>query len=633
MTAALLFCASAGLPYHHAQAFSLFGYHLWGEKEQASSIDVDVPDPTPYKVDFTFQDTPPDGIESELKSKSVLVSEIEQLPSGASGVLARANRDFERLIATLYADGYYGGLVAINIAGTPLKQAILHPDKLKKRPVPIVVHVTVGPQFAFGSATVRYDGDILRHDADSLPDAQQLGLIAGEPALSDKVLDAEKQAVLALTARGFPFAKVEDRSLLANHADRQLKVSLVLDSGPYARFGPVTVSGTEKVDPEFVRGFANIPQGTQWDEKVLQAAEDRLRGLEVFSSIRFQPADQLDMNGELPIMLIVEDRPGKVYGFGANYSSNEGLGINGYWRNRNLFGQAERLTVSGSVGQLIATGNEEIEYAARVTFEKPGVFDPQTSFSTSFAAVQENPDNFRSKSISYDAYLQRQFTDALWGRAGGELYFANENDVFGINDYFLVGIPAEVKYDTRNDALNPITGLDGRVRIEPAYDFTGKDGLFFSEARLAGFYPLLNSDRFVLAGRASVGSIIAPSSQSVPASRRFFLGGGGTIRGYAYKNVGPRIGDEVAGGRSFLLFNGELRTRVTENFGLVGFVDAGTAYSTIYPDFAEPFSVGVGGGIRYFTPVGPLRLDVGLPLEPRRNDPSFAVYVGLGQAF
>jgi len=97
--------------------------------------------------------------------------------------------------------------------------------------------------------------------------------------------------------------------------------------------------------------------------------------------------------------------------------------------------------------------------------------------------------------------------------------------------------------------------------------------------------------------------------------------------------VGPRINDEVTGGRSFVLFNGEVRTRITETIGLVGFVDAGAAYSTQFPNFDEPLSVGVGGGVRYFTPVGPLRLDVGVPLEPQRNDPPFAVYIGLSQAF
>ncbi|MES0868772.1 autotransporter assembly complex protein TamA [Pseudovibrio sp. SCP19] len=631
--ACLFLALSSASPTH---AFELFGYHLWGEKaESDEDQNVGVPDPTPYTVEFRVtgeDEEAPSDVEEELQSVSLLVQDVKKLPSGASGVLARATKDFERLIGKLYEDGYYGALVEIDVAGMPLNQAILHPEKITERPIPVLVVVNRGPQFHFGSAEVSYEGPATKNGLD-LPDAQTLGLVEGTPALSAKVLTAESQAVSFLKDEGYPFAKVADRQLLANHANRALKVKLRVNSGPYAKFGPVSVSGTANMDPEFVRTYANLPRGAQWDANVISKAQRRLRDLEVFSSIRFEPADQLDPNGELPVTIVVAERPRKVFGLGANYSSNEGVGVEGYWRHRNLFGKAERLSVTGAVGQLLAVNNEQIEYAARITFEKPGVIGPLTAFSTSVAAVQENPDNYRSTSFAYDAYLSRDFTPALSGRIGAEVYFANERDVFGNNDYFLLGIPADLTYDTRNDTLNPTHGIEAKLFFEPAYDVLGDTENLYSQGSIASYLPIFGTDRVVLAGRVSAGAIIAPAVQDVPAARRFFLGGGGTIRGYAYKNVGPRINDEVTGGRSFVLFNGEVRTRITETIGLVGFVDAGAAYSTQFPNFDEPLSVGVGGGVRYFTPVGPLRLDVGVPLEPQRNDPPFAVYIGLSQAF
>ncbi|KZL08474.1 Translocation and assembly module TamA precursor [Pseudovibrio axinellae] len=619
-----------------AYAFELFGFHLWGEKTDSEETDtVGVPDPTAYSVEFRVvgeNEDHPSKIEKELQSVSLLVREIKQLPSGTSGVLARATKDFERLIGKLYEDGYYGALVEITVAEVPLNQALLHPEKITQRPVPILVVVNRGPQFHIGQAEVFYRGPITKEQLD-LPNAQALGLIEGAPAFSSSVVSAEKKAVQSLKDQGYPFAKVERRQLLANHANRALKVKINLLSGPYARFGPVTVSGTVKMDPHFVREYANIPQGSQWDADIISAAESKLRDLEVFSSIRFEPAKKLDQNGELPLTIVVAERPRKVFGFGANYSSNEGVGVEGYWRHRNLFGQAERLSITGAVGQLLAVDNEQIEYAARVTFEKPGVLGPLTSFSTSAAAVQENPDNYRSTSLTYDLYLSREFTDALSVRAGGEVYFAKERDVFGRNDYFLIGLPINLTYDTRNDTLNPTKGVDATLFFEPAYDVRGKTENLYSNASIASYLPIMGEDQLVLAGRVSTGAIIAPSVRDVPAARRFFLGGGGTIRGYAYKNVGPRIDDQVAGGRSFILFNGEIRSKITENLGVVGFVDAGAAYLTQFPSFDETLSIGVGGGIRYFTPVGPLRLDVGVPLDPKRNDPPLALYIGLSQAF
>ncbi|SDQ92067.1 autotransporter assembly complex family protein [Pseudovibrio sp. Tun.PSC04-5.I4] len=628
---ALVLCISV-----RTEAFELFGYHLWGEKsESAEDSSVGIPDPTPYTVDFHVKGESAEEVsdtESDLQSASLLVQDIKQLPSGTSGVLARATKDFERLIGKLYEDGYYGALVTISVAGMPLNQAVLHLEKITERPVPVHIEVDRGPLFHFGEATLSYRGPVSSQGL-QLPAAQSADLLEGDPALSAKVLNAEARAVKAVKDNGYPFAKVGDRSLLANHASQTLKVTLVIDSGPYAKFGPVTVSGTENMDAGFVQQYADIPQGAQWDTKILSKAENRVRGLEVFSSVRMQPADSVGPDGELPLEIIVVERPRKVFGFGANYSSNEGVGVEGYWRHRNLFGKAERLSVAGTVGQLLAVDNEQIEYSARVTFEKPGIFDPTTSFSTSLAAVQENPDNFRSQSISYDAYLQKDFDETLSGRAGGEIFYANERDVFGDNDYFFISIPAELTYDTRNNKLNPIRGVEAKVFFEPAYDLRGDEGIFFSQGSISSYLPIVGTDRVVLAGRVSAGAIVAPSVQDVPASRRFFLGGGGTIRGYAYKNVGPRLNGEVIGGRSFILFNGEIRTRITENIGVVGFIDAGAAFETQLPSFDNPFSIGVGGGLRYFTPVGPLRLDIGVPLEPEQNDPPFVIYVGLSQAF
>ncbi|MDD7909039.1 autotransporter assembly complex protein TamA [Pseudovibrio exalbescens] len=620
-----------------AEAFSLFGFHLWGEKEPEANLADAIPEPTDFAVTLELSPDPATGevntdLKSALETNSELFSKQDTPVSGEAGVLALAASDFERLVGTLYTQGYYGGVVTILVDGRPVDAVIEDPTPISARPIPVDITVTAGPEFTLGTVDIHYN---VARDATlgQLPTAEALGLQQGAPAFSEKVLTAETRGLRAFEDLGYPKAAVKARRLTANHQTSTLDVTLVFDGGRLAKFGPVTVSGAERVDPEFIRTYANIPEGERYDAKILKRAETRLRDLEVFASLRVQPGETIAPDGTLPINITVSERPRRVFGFGANWSSNEGFGVEGYWRHRNLFGQAEKLQLSGSVGQIDAVDPEDLEYALRLAFEKPGAFGPTTAFTTSVAAVQERPDNYRSRSISADAFFVKEFDEKLSARVGGELYFANEEDVFGNNNYFLVGIPGYVTYDSRNNEFNPSSGIFAEGFIEPAIDALDSSPLLFSRFTVATYKSLDEAERFILAGRLGTGAIYSDSVEDVPASRRFFLGGGGSVRGYAYKNIGPREGDEVIGGRSYLFLNGELRTKITDTIGLVGFVDAGAAYDTSLPDFSEPLQVGVGAGLRYFTPVGPLRLDVGVPLDPKNNDPSFAIYVGLSQSF
>lgn len=631
LTAALLFAAPP------AQAFSLFGIHLWGEEETEASTDDALPEPTRFTVELTVTPNPETGeVDEDLKARlernSDLVTNQDSPVSGEAGVLALASGDFENMVGTLYTRGYYGGLVSVRIDGRPLSVVIEDPNPIQTRPIPVEVTVTPGPVFSLGKVDIRYKTPRAELQ-DMLPGAEDLGLVTGEPAFSEKVLTAEKRGLSALDDEGFPKARVADRQLSANHSANTLDVTLVFDSGREAFFGPVSVEGTERMDPVFIRSYANIPEGMRYDARILKRAETRLRDLGVFASLRVRPDDTIAADGTLPITITVSERPRRVFGFGASWSSNEGFGVEGYWRHRNLFGQAEKLQVSGSVGKIDTVNPEDLEYALRLAFEKPGAFGPTTSFTTSLAAVQEQPENYTSRSLSADAFFVKDFDETLSGRVGGEVYYANEEDVFGTNDYFIVGIPGYLTFDTRDDDLNPSSGIYAEAYVEPAIDALDTSPLVFSRFSAASYLGLDDANRFILAGRVATGTIYSDSLQDIPASRRFFLGGGGSVRGYAYKNIGPRIGDEVIGGRSFIQLNGELRTKLTDNIGAVGFVDAGAAFEQSLPDFSEPLQVGVGAGLRYFTPVGPLRLDVGVPLDPKENDPSFAIYVGLSQSF
>ncbi|NRG18478.1 outer membrane protein assembly factor [Rhizobiales bacterium] len=628
MAVSCLLAACATAP--PASAFELFGLTFFGDKEEATP-QVEVPDPLPYSVKLTVSDGN-EELRTALEAASILISQKDSPPSGEAGLIARAVSDFERLVGRLFIDGRYGATIDIRLAGERLEAALETGDLPDVRPVPVTIAVEAGPVFSFGDAAIRgTDGGALEFAG--LNDPASFGLVKGDSAGSRKILTAENAIADKLKAEGYPLAEVVNREVIADHDTDTLDVTLIVDPGREATFGAVTVEGTEVTDPAFVAEYAVIPTGSRYDPEALKKAEKRLNDLGIFSSVRIVEGDSLGPNGSLPITIQVSERKRHVIGVGANWSSSEGFGLEGYWRRRNLFGAGELLSVEGSVGRIGNESVSDMEYALRVAFEKPGAFGPMTDFTASVGAKQENPDAYLSRSISADAFIRHRFNEQVTGRVGTELYYAEEEDVFGKHDYFLVGIPADIRYDSRDDILNPTKGIFTTLFGEPAYDVRNSDVMFFLRGDFSTYRALGEAKRFVLAGRVAAGSIIGPDLQDIPASRRYFLGGGGTIRGYAYRNVGPRLNGEVTGGRSFILASGEVRFKITDTIGAVGFVDAGNAFATMYPDFSENLRVGVGAGLRYFTPVGPLRLDVAVPLDPGKDDPSFAVYVGLSQAF
>jgi translocation and assembly module TamA len=141
-------------------------------------------------------------------------------------------------------------------------------------------------------------------------------------------------------------------------------------------------------------------------------------------------------------------------------------------------------------------------------------------------------------------------------------------------------------------------------------------------------------DRVVLAAKLSAGMLVgAGDLEAIPATRRFFAGGGGSVRGYAYQEISPLdASGDATGGRAYALGSFEARVNVTETIGIVPFLDIGSVTAANYPDFSD-IRMGAGIGLRYLTPFGPLRLDVAMPLDPYDGGSKYGIYAGIGQSF
>ncbi|WP_152008529.1 autotransporter assembly complex family protein [Hoeflea sp. EC-HK425] len=626
LSAVLLMSSAVSLAAERAEAFELFGFKLF-ENDTAEAVEV--VDPLSYSVTLEVTGNDPDGdLRSELEAASQLVQGADRPVSGSIGLIQRANGDFEQLIAALYENARYAGEVRILLDGRRL--ADLPPDASLggSGPVPVRILVDPGKQFRFGDVSVR--------DADGRAySAGEQGLAPGQLAKSTVILDAEQALVLELERDGHPFAKVSGRDVVADHARGLLDVSLELEAGPVAPFGQTAVDGAESVDSQFIARMAGIRQGEQYDPEELAAAEKRLRALEVFSSVTVRGSESLSGDGSVPVEVTVAERKHRYLGVGATYSSTDGGGLEAYWGHRNLFGRAEKLRIEGSVSSLGTTGQaKDMTWRGAALFEKPGVLGPASKFVSRLEVEQENPDAYRRFSVEAAAGITYELTPQQTVSAGVNVEYARLTDSFNVDlETITVALPLEYVRDTRDSKLNPTSGTRLSLLVEPTYEING--GATFVKLRAeASAYRALDADkRFVLAGRVAAGTIYGASLASVPANRRFYAGGGGSVRGYGYQDIGPvNAAGQPTGGRSLIETSAEVRIGVTDTIGLVPFVDAGLVSASETFSGAK-FKAGAGIGVRYSTPFGPLRVDVAVPLNKDATDPDYGIYAGIGQAF
>jgi len=233
------------------------------------------------------------------------------------------------------------------------------------------------------------------------------------------------------------------------------------------------------------------------------------------------------------------------------------------------------------------------------------------------------------------AALRHRFNQNFWVQTGIEAQTGVATDALGRVNYTLIGVPVSANYDTTDSKLDPTRGVRLNASVDGFPTALGSTvDLVQAKARASAYYSIDPDSRFVLAGLVGAGAMGGAELSDIPANWRFYAGGGGSVRGYAYNSLGP-YGPygAVIGGRSLFQVSAELRVKVTETIGVVPFFDAGNAYASDFPNFGAPLYKAVGIGLRYYTAIGPIRADLALPLEERPGTGRVALYVSIGQAF
>ena len=650
-------------PPRPAEAARLFGVCVLPPCDPVEPEDDGLIDPLRYEAELVFRGgEDQEDAESAVNGASDLLRRDDEAAPGASGLIARARGDYRRILAALYQQGYYGPAISILIGGE--EATVLEPDADLPDGVAVEVIVDPGPAFTFGRAEIvdRAPRPLDRGDDVDLPEDE--GFAPGERARASAVRRARRLSVEAWRQQGYAKAEIERREVVADHPERQLDVVLDVDPGRRASYGEVSVRGTERMIPSFVATQTGLRVGEEYDPDDLDRARDRLARLQVFRTIRLIEDEEIGPDGLLPIEVVVDERPLRRVGVGATFSTIDGLGAETFFLHRNLFGRAERLRLDASVSGIgtedFEGGDDEnpfegFDYQLGVNLVLPGRFTPDTDVTFDARGIRQTLQNYRETSLDVAVGLNHIFTPELTGRLGVAFSRSRfEDDLTRLagtdgRDFTALGLVAGLTYDTRDDALDATRGLYIDADASPYYAFENENFAVRGDVEGRAYLGFGEDDTVVVAARALVGATVGADIDQTAPDRLYFAGGGGSVRGYGFQSIGverldPATGQPVidpstnepvvTGGLSVVEGSLELRGRrlFGTNFGAAVFADAGVVSADQFADFSD-VRVGVGAGIRYHTGLGPIRLDVAIPVNPRSSDDGYGLYVGLGQAF
>jgi translocation and assembly module TamA len=583
-------------------------------------------DPVAYKVSFTPSgDAELDGL---LKLTSALVSLGKKLPPAPFALIGRAQADAKQFVIVLHSLGYDAGSIAITIDGKPLADTSLLATLTAapaSPPVEVVVTAERGPLY-----------HVAKIDFSALPPGFGLPdmIKPGDPARAQPILAVTPAMVSALHNAGYAFASVGQPFAVADDPSHTLSVSYTVDPGPHVDIGPISFDGLTRTREAFLRRHIKLRSGQPFSDTSLSDARDSLLGLGVFSSVTPVPAKAAAPPGRVPISFHVVEQKRHAVTLGGSYATDTGFSLTTSWQDRNVFRNAETLTITGSMSGFGGSATTSPGYDLKGVFAKPDYYIPTQSLTLTVEALKQSLTAYDQTALLANAILLRPLTKHLTGSYGVGFITENIKQEGTSRDYVLLQIPLALNYDSTDSLLAPTKGFRGNLSLTPTKPLAGAAGQYvIIQASGSTYIAVEPNARGILALRALVGSIQGASQFQVPPDQRFYAGGTSTVRGYSYQTVGPLFADDnPQGGVAIDAGTVEFRQRIFKGFGIVPFVDAGQVGAQSRP-FSGTLSVGAGLGARYYTSIGPIRIDFAVPLKRTAGSSAFALYIGLGEAF
>jgi translocation and assembly module TamA len=609
-------------------------------------------DPQAYKV--ALAPVGNDDVDQTLKATSDLISLRASAPVSPFGLIARARSDSDRLKTALESFGYYESLVVVHINGKLLTDPSLG-DTLTALPkdstAQVAVSFTLGTLYHLRRIDIDADGEV------PLDARETLGLKSGQPAVAAAVLAGGARLLSALQEQGYAFAQV-DAPVAYEAADAPvLDLSFHVAAGRKMNVGEIHIEGLKRIHESLARRRLLLHTGDLYKPSAIEGARRDLLALNVFGQVSVQIGTKADESGGVPLTFKIVERLRHAIALSAAFSSDLGGSGGASWTDRNVFGNAEQLTFAASVINLGGSDTTGTGYDTSVKYLIPEFLHRDQSLQFAITATKQQLQAYDQTAKTASVTLSRKLS-TVWSVSAG-LSTTDEQIIQDTSvttnaagqivpvpqtfDYTLLALPLSLNYDSTNlptPLEDPRHGFRGSLSVTPTLAIGHPNAAFLiTQIKVATYFDLNNflpiaPGRSVLAARALAGIAQGAGELSLPPDQRFYAGGTSTIRGYGYQLVGPVFPqtDIPIGGTAITAGGLEFRQRFYTNWGAVAFVDAGQVSASLKP-LPDDVRVGAGAGARYYTPIGPIRFDIAVPVGRRPGEDSFEVYIGLGQAF
>jgi translocation and assembly module TamA len=498
--------------------------------------------------------------------------------------------------------------------------------------------VRSGPQFRIVAARVIIEGNRTNALNDLEESVAKLAVaVQNEPARAIKVLELRGQILATARSAGFVLAVDQEADVLVDHQDETMSIVYKMVPGPLITATNVQVNGANLTPQAWVVRAAAIGTGEVAKGERLKETSDRFQQTGAYSKVDVTLASPQTLNadtGVADVIISLEERRKRTWSAGAVWSTTDGLGLDATTSLFHLMSRADTLTFDmqlGTLGSSLGT-----------SWRFPSLSAPSRDLFLEAKAGQETTDAYERflAHVGGTYVIPRGDTVSLTYGIGLDITRTRvpiqKRAILSANEIDGADVTALIRYerDRSDDVINPKRGWRMQSEVQPAVFVGNGQTIPYGRLIVAGsiYQPLPALKDGVFAARLKGGYLFSSSSE-LPFDRRFFAGGGGSVRGYAYQSIGPRdANDNPLGGISVLEGSVEARWSIQGPYGMAIFADIARVGSTDSGDEAET-KAGVGVGLRFNLGQAPLRIDVAFPVSKRNGDPSAQIYLSAGQSF
>lgn len=516
-----------------------------------------------------------------------------------SALRRRAQNDKERFEELAHYFGYYSAKITFSIHDAE-----------------VAFHCNLGPKYLLKSFSIT-----------GIDPPQVVKLKIGQSISTQEIIDAENSLLWQLKKAGYALCTITKRDCVANTEEHSLAITIHVEPGPLLHFGPSTIVGTESVLPETVNKYITWKEGAPYSPVDIEKTQNNLEKTGLFSSVIITEEHENIKNNLVPLTLNVQESKHRSVGAGIAYTTAYGPGVKAQWENKNLRGLGDRLTFRTELWQKYQT--------ILLSMTRPHFHDCDQDLI--YVAEYDKLKNiaFDSRSYNLSAIVQKRISANTEAMTGLRLEWLHSRNFEGSNFYRLFKLPMQLKWSSANNLLDPTKGQTYNIKLTPSTNFMRASFFYvIHTSTLSGYHSLFNN-RLTLAAKVVFANIMGAGRNTIPPPDRFYGGSENVMRGFRAYTISPLHDKRIPiGGRSMLAGSLEARIRTAGDLGYVCFYDVGNVYKRNVPELNIHQFHSVGLGLRYSTPIGPLRFDVAVPINRRHNiDPSFQIYFSIGQSF